>query len=295
MKYSVEAKDSNVHHFTFSGNSQSTIPTLFCSDLHIDSIHCKREALKKDLDIITKQDGLIFIYGDIYDVMSTYGDKRLEREYVDPQFIVKGRTYLDLVDEFAFDFFKPYAQNIAFISQGNHESSVKKFHNTDLLRRLVYRLNRECDSNIQLGDYSGWLNLRFQLSKTNSNSLNVHYHHGFGGSAKRSKGILDVQTEVMKYPDANILVRGHTHQKWYDPSTARFRLNNRGGTYMDKVRYIQSGSYVDGFAKGKGGWVVEKNFMPTDIGGWFVNFTPKLSQGDVSIEVGVHETIHDTF
>lgn len=295
MKYTVEAKDSNVHYFSFSTSTNHTLPTLFCSDLHIDSIHCKREELKKDFNIIREQGGKIFIFGDVFDVMGSFGDKRLQREYIDPQFIQSGRTYLDLIVEFGIEFLRPYAQNIAFISQGNHETAMRKFHNTDILRRIVYELNREPDTNIQLGDYSGWLNLKFNVSKTHSNSINVHYHHGFGGNAARSKGMLGVQIEAFKYPDANILVRGHTHQKWYDPSTTRVRLNSRGKVYKDKIRFIQSGSYVDGVADGKGGWVVEKNFNPTDIGGWFVNFTPKLSGGDVKIEVGVHETIHDTF
>ncbi len=294
MKYSVEAIDDNVHFFHFSVSSSETIPTLFCSDIHLDSINCRREILKEHFDEIKRNNGLIFIFGDLFDVMASYGDKRLQREYVDPMFIQKGRTYLDLVREYAIEFLKPYAKNIAFISKGNHETTIEKYHNTDIIRGIIYVLNLDPEVNIQMGEYSGWLNMRFQCD-TKSNSMNIHYHHGFGGNAKRSKGMLDVQLEVMKYPDADILVRGHTHQKWYDPSTTRIRMNRNGKVYKDKCRYIQSGSYIDGIGKGKGGWAIQKNFMPTDIGGWYVNFTPVKARGSMRIDLGVHETNVDTF
>jgi len=128
-----------------------------------------------------------------------------------------------------------------------------------------------------------------------STVCNIHYHHGFGGSAKRSKGMLDVQIEAMKYPDAHILVRGHTHQKWYDPSTARMRVTRNGKIYKDKIKYIQSGSYVDGIGAGKAGWAVEKNFNPTDIGGWFVDFKYKKSNDTQVIITQVIETPVETF
>jgi len=296
LKYSVETVDDNVHFFNFKVSSSETVPTLFCSDIHLDSIHCKRDILKNHFDEIKRNNGLIFIFGDLFDVMATYGDKRLQREYIDPMFIQKGRTYLDLIREYAIEFLKPYAQNIAFISKGNHEKTIEKFHNTDILRGILYVLNLDPKVDIKMGEYSGWLKFKFETGKTHRKSILTHYHHGFGGNAKRSKGMLDVQIETMKYPDADILVRGHTHQKWYDPSTTRVRLTTAGRIYKDKCRYIQSGSYVDGVGKGKGGWVVQKNFIPTDIGGWYVNFTPVYNKNrGVSVEIGVHETQVDQF
>ena len=295
MKYAVEARNSNVHFFKFKERAGTTVPTLFCSDIHLDSIHCKRDILKRHFDEIKDSDGLIFIFGDLFDVMGSFGDKRLQREAVDPIFIQHGRTYLDLVREYAIEFLEPYKRNIAFMSPGNHEKTIEKYHNTDMLRNVIYTLNQDEKTNIQYGGYSGWINMQFTVAKNHRQSMNIHYHHGFGGSAKRSKGMLDVQLEVMKYPDAQILVRGHTHQKWYDPSTVRVRMNSFGKVYKDKCRYIQSGSYVDGIDKGKAGWPVMRNFMPTDIGGWFVNFTPYWKGGHPVLETTVYETQVDQF
>lgn len=297
MKKYVEALSENVHLFEFDGvRSGDVVPTLFCSDIHLDSIGCKRDILKKHFDEIKHANGLIFIFGDLLDVMGSYGDRRLQREDIDPQFIQHGRTYLDMVAEYTIEFLKPYAQNIALISYGNHEKTINKFHNHDILRSIVWALNLEQDVNIQLGAYSGWVFLRMKPSNSGSSKVcNIHYHHGFGGNAKRSKGMLDVQIEAMKYPDAHILVRGHTHQKWYDPSTARMRVTQKGRIYKDKIKYIQSGSYVDGIGEGKSGWPVEKNFNPTDIGGWFVDFKYKKGHTETNIITQVIETPVETF
>ena len=296
MKKFVEQLSDNVHVFEFSNcRSNDVVPTLFCSDIHLDSIGCKRDILKNHFDEIKKANGLIFIFGDLLDVMGSYGDRRLQREDIDPIFIQHGRTYLDLVCEYTIEFLKPYAQNIALISYGNHEKTINKFHNHDILRSIVWTLNLEDGVNIQLGGYSGWVFIRMKKPSGAGTGCQVHYHHGFGGNAKRSKGMLDVQIEAMKYPDAHILVRGHTHQKWYDPSTTRMRVTRSGRIYKDKIKYIQSGSYVDGIREGKSGWPVEKNFNPTDIGGWFVDFKFIVNHDKHSIQTQVIETPVDTF
>lgn len=265
--YIIEPLAENVHAITLKDKQ---VPTFHCSDIHLDSLKCRRDLLKKDLDEVKDAGGLIFIYGDLLDVMGSFGDRRLKREGVDPQFIVKGRTYIDVVCEYAVDFLSPYRENIAFMSYGNHEMTILDFHDTDPLRRIVYTLNQDHKTNIGLGQYTGWL--LFKRHSESGRDYRLNYHHGFGGNAKRSKGMLNVQLEVMRYPDADILVRGHTHQKWFDPSTARQRISQNGIQFKDKVKYIQMGAYKDGLSDGYGGFENKKNFNPTDIGGWNVHF-----------------------
>lgn len=280
MKYRAKAISENVHEFRFRCNASDTVSTLVLSDVHYDSMKCKRKLLKKHLDEILDADGLIFIHGDWFDVMATYGDKRMKREGVDPRYIKKGRSYLDLVIEDSVEFLKPYAKNIALIGYGNHETSIYKYHDTDPIRRLVARLNTLHEGNIQLGQYSGFIKFVFAYKNGQArHQIIKHYHHGFGGNAKRSKGMLDVQIEVMKYPDADILVRGHDHQKWHDPSTVRWRLKQNGEIAKDNVHYLKTGSYKDGLEEGKQGWEVEKNFLPTRMGGWFLDYVFNKNNG----------------
>ena len=267
----IERKSS--HTIQYSQSYEKRQHTyLLISDIHLDSPLCERELLKNHLDQALEKDAMICIFGDLLDVMATFGDKRMQREDVDPQFIVKGRSYLDLVCEYAIEFLRPYAKNILIISKGNHEYTIEKFHNSDPLYRIVGTLNQLCETNIQLGSYRGYIWFHYYRGKRGNGNVirkTMHYHHGFGGSAKESKGVMAVNKEVRKYPDAHYLVRGHTHQKWYDPSTSRERLYRNGRVYMDCIKYIQLGSYKNG-ATETDGWEVQKNFDPTKMGGWWL-------------------------
>ena len=267
---SIERKSSHTIQYSDSYDKRKHT-YLLISDIHLDSTHCDRKLLKKHLDQALEKDAMICVFGDLLDVMATFGDKRMQREDVDPQFIVKGRSYLDLVCEYAIEFLRPYAKNMLIISKGNHEATIEKFHNSDPLYRIVGTLNQLCETNIQLGSYKGYIWFRYQRGNNGGNTARrtMHYHHGFGGNARRSKGILDVQIEVMKYPDAHYLVRGHTHQKWYDPSTTRERININGEVFTDSLKYLQLGSYKNG-ATSTDGWEVQKNFAPTKMGGWWM-------------------------
>jgi hypothetical protein len=57
------------------------------------------------------------------------------------------------------EFLKPYAQNIGMISKGNHEITVLKHHETNVINRLIYRLG----DHIEAGDYSGFIKFFFSI------------------------------------------------------------------------------------------------------------------------------------
>jgi UDP-2,3-diacylglucosamine pyrophosphatase LpxH len=283
----------NATRFHIPIKSGQSVPLFFCSDIHLDSIHCDRKLFKSHLEEITKANGKAFIFGDLMDVMGSFGDRRLQREDVDPIFISKGRSYLDAVVDHAIEFLRPYAKNIALISRGNHESAIMKYHNTDVILRIVTALNMLPGVDIKMGGYKGWICFSFyRNNKTEScGSYWMHYHHGFGGSAPRTKGVLAIDTEVARYPKARMLVRGHTHQKWYYSSKMREQITERGRVFSDCVFYIQMGSYKDSVVGETDGWEVEKNFEPTKMGGWFVDFEVKTNDGLIHITERVVEAV----
>jgi len=239
--------------------------TLQCSDIHYDSPYCDRWSLKKHFDKVKENDGQICIYGDLLDVMGCYKDPRTKASDIRSEYIQKGRSYLDLVVDDVYEFLKPYKENIAIISYGNHEVSILKHRDTDPLRRLVHKLNQLPGKDVMLGAYEGWL--KIILRGRTSTMFNISYHHGKGGNAKRSKGILYSQIDAFQYPDANLIVSGHDHNKIHDPSNVRMRFDRLGKTYNDTVHWIKSGSYAlrpEGF-----GYVVQKGMLPKRMGGWF--------------------------
>ena len=105
---------------------------------------------------------------------------------------------------------------------------------------------------------------------------NVHFHHGFGGNAPRSKGVLAVDLDQMQFPDAQIIVRGHTHQKWYVPTVVD-RISVKGVLYQQRVHHLRTGSYKllgDRFA----GWATEKGFNTPTLAGWWLTATRDRQQ-----------------
>jgi len=267
--------------------SMDTIHTLHISDIHFDSMHCDVELLKKHLDIIKRKDGHIYIYGDVFDVMGCYGDPRSKFQDVNPKYFDRGE-YLNLVVEDAVNFFTPYVKNIRMISEGNHESEIRRRRDVDILSWLVRSLNDQ-GGNIAKGFYSGWNEFVF-AQKGRSSSILTHYHHGKGGNAKRSKGILNAQLDTMENPDCDFVFRGHTHQKFHDPSNVKYRVNLTKKVVKKKTtHYIQTGSYKDGTGMGKSGWEVQKGFMPSRLGGWFVDFNVVISNGYMNVEPQVYE------
>lgn len=261
----AERISKTVHKLT----TPKSLFTLQCSDIHYDSPYCDRTSLKKHFDEVKDRGGQICIYGDLFDVMGCYKDPRTKAADIRSEYIQKGRSYLDLVVDDVYEFLKPYKQNIAIISYGNHETAILKHRDTDPLDRLIFRLNQLDGKDVMKGAYAGWLVLAMKRSKAKC-SFRIAYHHGKGGNAKRSKGVLYSQIDAFQFPDANLIVSGHDHNKIWDPSNVRNRLSAYDNTYNDTVHWLKSGSYAlspEGF-----GYVVERGFLPKRMGGWFVDF-----------------------
>jgi len=285
----IQRADDNITIFQFDDmRSRSTLHTLHISDVHFDSIKCNRELLKEHLDEIKRCDGYVFIYGDWFDVMGCYQDPRSKFKDLDPRYFERGREYLNSVVEDAIEFLTPYVQNIAMISEGNHETEIKRRRDVDILDWLIQSLNQR-GGNIVKGYYSGWNEFVFN-NGIKSSSVLTHYHHGYGGNAKRSKGMLDSQIATFTYPDCDFIFRGHTHQKFHDPSNVKYLYNKIAKSICTKTtHYIMTGSYKDGTGLGKSGWEVQKGFLPTRLGGWFIDFDIKISKGALKVNPSIRE------
>jgi hypothetical protein len=74
---------------------------------------------------------------------------------------------------------------------------------------------------------------------------------------------------MMQHPDADIITRGHDHNKWHVPVNIQ-RINKQFNTYMGEVHNLQTGSYKK-LGEGFGGWATEKGFNQPRLGGWWVS------------------------
>jgi hypothetical protein len=250
---------------------------LVCSDIHFDSYGCDRDLLKKHFD----EADAIFINGDWFDLMQGRYDPR--RSYSDIRDEYKGANYLDLVREDSVTFLKPYVEKLIGFGNGNHETTVLKNTGINPLDNLVSILNYKYKTDVKRMGYSGYILLRAVRSRTdktnNAKMYKMYFHHGTRGNAQRSKGILSADIDAKKHPDADIIIKGDDHQKWYLPMVReRLRINNGGGTanlYKECQHHIRLGSYIDGREFGYAGFAAEKDFGDVRLGGWFLNFQKK--------------------
>ena len=141
-------------------------------------------------------------------------------------------------------------------------------------------LNNHTDegNNIVLGAYQGAIKFTFAQKGGGTNLCStVHYHHGAGGGAKRSKGVLDVDLLMSQHPHADIIITGHDHNKWHVPVTIDTMNVDRNKWIQKKIHVLRLGSYKK--KSRTQGWEVEKNFNVPTLGGWRVDFRVTTKNG----------------
>lgn len=265
----LTALPGNVYTYPVKVESLANPPRfLLISDVHFDSVKCHRDMLKRHLDEARRINAGIFVFGDWFDLMQGMYDPRRSYSGLRPEY--KSITYLDDVIEDSVEFLRPYAEQLKFFGRGNHETNIEKRLSTSPLDRLVTGLSMAgSHSSAIAGSYSGWIAFKVDYQNHRTPQL-LHFHHGYGGNAPRSKGVLNVDIDQKEWPDADIIVSGHTHQKWYVPvSVERINLSLR--TYEASVHHLKLGSYkqLDRFA----GWEVEKGFAQPRLGGWWMTMS----------------------
>ena len=255
-----------VHVFKSKIAAKQPFHVLQISDVHYDSVKCDRELLTKHLKQAEKLGALVFINGDLFDLMGGKYDPRSSYSDIRPEY--KHINYLDAVIKDAAEYFSKFKVNY-FIGRGNHETNISKLLHTDPTDRLA-ELLRHNGITVATGGYSGWFVYKFEQHNKRFSFIQ-HYHHGSGGNAPRSKGILSADIDQKKFPDADIITRGHDHQKWHLPTTVQ-RLSHNYEPQDKTVHHVRTGSYKmlgDGFA----GWAVEKGFDRPRLGGWWMTIS----------------------
>lgn len=266
----------NIHKFSGNLKSSESKFLFVTSDNHYDSRKCDRRRLKKDFQTAIEKDAWIIINGDWLDVMGMKHDPRSIPNEIRPEYMTAGESYLDLVIKDSAEFLKPYAKNILMIGYGNHETNIVKRQQIDPLKWMVHLLNEFLSAQgethqIELGAYQGAVNLNFTRAKSSQSATKrLFYHHGSGGGAKRSKGILNADILVAQNSWADIIISGHDHNKWYLPYTVN-SLNHKGNEWVErKIDILRLGSYKK---KAKTfGWEIEKDFNEPTLGGWMIEF-----------------------
>jgi hypothetical protein len=240
---------------------------LLKSDDHWDNPKCRRDLLKRHLDMAVDRGAGIIGGGDLYCAMQGKYDKRSSKDDVRPEH--QNGRYLDSLVDTAADWYEPYSKHMVCEGQGNHETAIKKNHETDLNERLVSAL-RARGSGVEAMGYGYWI--RFQLSRgSQRQSFLMKVFHGSGGGGPVTKGVIQTNRRAVFLPDAHIVMGGHVHEAW-SVCLRRERLSQSGRLYHDSQWHVCTGTYKEEYGDGSGGWHVERGAPPKPVGAWWLRF-----------------------
>ena len=253
---------------------------LLTSDRHWDNPKSNWDLQKKHLEEAKARDAYVLDFGDLFCAMQGKYDKRSDKKDVRPEHQVT--NYLDALVTTAADFFAPYADRIIQVSPGNHESSISKKHETNLLERFCALLYHKTGQKVHLGTYAGWVQFGFQRAGEN-HLVVLHYDHGYGGGGAVTKGVIQSQRRSTYLPDAHIVVSGHVHES-YLMVFMRERLGHQGTPYLEEQTHICLPTYKEEYLPGEG-WHIETGKPPKPLGAWWLRFSYNSKYGKIDYEL----------
>lgn len=258
--------------------STSRVKLMATSDIHFDSIHCYRSVFFQDMDYAIESDHQIVIVGDFFDAMQGRFDPRRDMSSVRPEY--RKENYYDALVADAIEKLTPYRDHIAMITNGNHEASVLKNANTDLIQRLTDGLSTK-KHKVFSGGYGGVL-----LLKTKNRTIPVKYFHGSGGEAPVTRGAIQTSRQAVFLPDMEIVLNGHSHNSYWIP-IVRERVTNDGEHYFDIQHHVRTPGYSMPYGDGTKGWEVSRGGVPKPIGSALLD----INDHDILVTPLIHAPI----
>lgn len=229
------------YEFITDAKAGKVIKLALFSDVHFDSPDCDKATLKKHLDFCLKDGRYILFGGDLFDAILLKDQKRAV-----PHLIENTDCQLNKKLDDICAFLKPYQKQILFMGRGNHEESIIKYNGLDVLQMLATMLNMGQQHKILVGNYANFL--RFTFKKV-SDRKELHYdmfqHHGAGGAAPQTKGMLDFSA-IAKGTNADLIWIGHKHNALIDYSTPIMFIDHNGEVILKNRQCIETPSYQKG-------------------------------------------------
>lgn len=265
----ITQHEPNVHSALFNFKKHKEIDVVFMSDIHFDSKKCDRVKFFNDLDEAKEAGALVFIFGDFFDCMGGTYDPRSSKGDLRPEYVK--HNYFDEIVKDAAEKLAPYKDTIKFISYGNHETSIVKRQEIDLIDRLVFMLNNMYGFECAKGQYAGYLRFQFGYGNGAKYKSTIFYTHGDGGSAVVTGGAINMNRRQV-WVDADIMVSGHLHKKLIMDYT-RIELSTQNKIKEKVTQHIQLQSYKEHSITSLGqGWEVQRGFSPTSRGCTWLKF-----------------------
>lgn len=264
-----------------------SFPILLASDFHLGAQTCDVKRLVADLDQARRHGAKIAVNGDVFDaVPAAPGDKRSGPYNEAKSFKVSADFQSERIRQ-AHKLLEPYADCIAWIGVGNHEEATINTAGIDLVGHLIRDLNHSLERQgsahrIRHGGIGGYWLQRFAIGdgdKTTGAAHRLWYHHGTGGDAAVTKGLISVNRVSVNW-DYDAMTCGHRHHN-LAVDDAVMTVSDRGYLIKRKRKVILTGSYLENYRQGSQRdplnyiYAESKLHAPKPMGGRYLILTPR--------------------
>jgi hypothetical protein len=214
-------------------------------DFHLGAPDCDEAALRRHVKLIAADEHARWIgMGDYGDLIDPRRDHRADSypipvRYRDAQYADGG-----IVSEtvcHACEILEPIAGKCLGLIGGNHEEKVRRTMDRSVDAEIAKELGI---LNKHLG-YTGFIRWRFKRRSSTArggiSAVGVHVHHGWQAGRRPGARVNQAQLEKAMYPSADIIMRGHAHErdgKVYD-AVVHGQYHVRDAPYV----YVCTGSY----------------------------------------------------
>jgi UDP-2,3-diacylglucosamine pyrophosphatase LpxH len=237
---------------------------LFIADEHWDNAHCNRTLLKSHLKQAMEQGAPVIRVGDTFCAMQGKWDKRSDQNQMRSEH--RGGNYLDKLVDTSVAWYAPYASCIALSLRGNHETSIIKHHETDLMDRW-----HTLTKHVAKG-YTGlvapyWAFLAVRIPTPQGPDVRVAYlHHGYGGGGEVTRGMID-NNRTRSQVFADWFISGHIHRRNQDENVV-LTYHPQSHTIAERRQlFLRCASYK---TEWESGWQAQRGQAARPLGGWWV-------------------------
>jgi len=234
-------------------------------DTHIGKANCNEGAIRKQVQEIQKRQDMpkrhirTVLGGDILNSISPSDRKRFDFSDI-ADWLVKGSAeeikdaLADLPNreiKRAKMLLGPIKSTIIGALEGNHEKSLRKYHNMDVQDRLCEVL--ECPN---LSD-EAIIRFRFRRLKGTVTAVTLYLRHGYGAGRSVGAEPNKLATMLAEWECADVCLSGHSHTFFVLPPkpVATLPTNKGYGELLWKHRWaVNPGCWLDSHSIGRGSY-----------------------------------------
>lgn len=256
----------------FETSSRSdTIKIYPLGDIHVGALNCAEDKLKGVVKLIAADPNAYWIGGgDYLDAVILNDSKRFDPTVVPDWMLEKGpkESRLNLTDMLTAQkkrFFKilaPVRDRCLGLIEGNHEYSIMKHHNRNLMQELCEHFTLKGEPVQDLSDCA-FVRLKFRRTGGATNVVRMFICHGNGGGRSTSaetNGLYRLASDK----ECDIVLRGHSHSYCIHPPIPMLSIPSRGEMPAQPTVYDKHaanwGAYVYTYAPGPSTYASRANY-----------------------------------